>query len=88
MPARLNLRNRRPGGKVAAATKADSGTDPLYDAYGPPSMIMISADGSIKITTAEGDTLTVTLFGKVQYEISPKLVWSTGSDAVTVLFIY
>jgi hypothetical protein len=79
-----SLHDRIGTGRVTAATKADSGVDPAYTLYGTPHGMSISADGTVKMTLISGVTISLALLGKVQYDYKPVLIWSTGTDGVTV----
>lgn len=83
-----NLRNRKGTGRLIVATKADSGTDPAFDAYGSPHGMSVSADGTVKMTTVGGSVVSKPLLAGIEYDYRAKLIWSTGTDAITVHLHY
>lgn len=83
-----SLHHRKGTGRVILATQADSGVDAAYTANGSPHGMSISADGTVKMTLVGGQTVSLALLAKVQYDYRPKLIWDTGTDAIDVYLLY
>lgn len=83
-----SLNHRRGTGRMIVATQADSGVDAAYTANGSPHGIVLSADGTVKMTLVGGQTVSLALLAKVEYDFRPKLIWDTGTDAIDVYLLY
>lgn len=64
-----------------AVTKADTGTDPA----GPFMGLLVTAAGTLKVTTRAGTVIALAAVAVGQtIEVPVTLVWSTGSGATVV----
>lgn len=69
-----------PASGAAAVTTADSGTD----ANGPFRALWVGAAGAVKVTTVDGDVVTIPgVPAGTQLNVSVKLVWTTGTTVAT-----
>ncbi len=74
-----NGRGAAPAGGGSAVTVSDSTADPS----GPFRFLFVSSAGAIKVTTLEGDDLTLTVIASQYVWVAVSRVWSTGTTVTS-----
>jgi hypothetical protein len=68
----------------AAAVTPNDSTDLTTVAWA----FIVGADGTIKVTTYSGDTVTITAKAGFMYRIRVKRIWSAGTAATGIVALW